>query len=79
MKHIKYHTVGTVPKSNRKIVEKKRQINTSNTQIFPIGAVIGIKSGGVTLVLRAQASLLSEIRGSCKCFPRVNKMLNVTQ
>jgi hypothetical protein len=29
----KYHTVGTVPKSKRKIIETKTKIDTSNTHI----------------------------------------------
>ena len=40
MKNKKYHTVGTIPKSNIKIVERDRidsfnkQIHTLNTQIY---------------------------------------------
>jgi len=33
MKNKKYHTVGTVPKSNRKIVERGK-IDIPNTQIY---------------------------------------------
>ena len=32
MKYKKYHTVGTIPKSNTKIVKKPKKIDTPNTQ-----------------------------------------------
>jgi hypothetical protein len=55
MKHKKYHTVGTIPKLNIKIVENDK-IDASNTQIhdcslpwFGTGSLI--KSGRVKLVL----------------------------
>jgi len=53
MKNKKHHTVGTVPKYNRKIVEK---IDTPNTQIHDhvlswLGICTSIQSGGVTLLL----------------------------
>jgi hypothetical protein len=35
MKNIKYHTVGTIPKANIKIVERGK-INTPNTQIHDL-------------------------------------------
>ena len=37
-----------------------------------------MKGGGVKLVLLAQASLLSEMVWSYKCFPHVNKMSTLT-
>ena len=40
MKNNKYHTVGTVPKSNNKIVEKGKMYTlNSNTQISLIATV----------------------------------------
>jgi hypothetical protein len=49
--------LGTVPKSNRKIVEKGK-IDNLNTPVHDrslswLGAYTSIKSGGVKLVLRA--------------------------
>jgi hypothetical protein len=38
MKNKKYHTVGTFPKSNRKIAERSK-INSPNTQIHGYSAV----------------------------------------
>jgi hypothetical protein len=60
-KNKKYHTVGTVPKS-----QKRGKINTRNTHIHNcllswLVTVTLIKSGGVKLVLWAQTSLLSEM------------------
>ena len=54
MKTKKYHTVRTVPKSNRKIAERGK-IDTPNTQIydgslFMLGTGTSIKSGRVKLV-----------------------------
>ena len=54
MKNQKYHTVGTVLNSNRKIVDRDK-IETTNTQIhdgtlFWLGTGTSIKSGGVKLV-----------------------------
>ena len=52
----KYHTVGTIPKSNRKIVEKGKP-DTCSTQIYDsslswLGNGTSIKkNGGVKLVL----------------------------
>jgi hypothetical protein len=51
----KYHTVGTVPKPNRKIVERAK-INTPNSLIHDhslpwLGTGTLLKSGGVKLVL----------------------------
>ena len=58
MKTKKYHTVRTVPKSNRKIAERGK-IDTPNTQIydgslFMLGTGTSIKSGRVKLVWCAQ-------------------------
>ena len=55
MKNKKYHTVGTIPKSNTKIVENDK-IVAPNTQIHDrslswLGTDISIKSGRVKLVL----------------------------
>ena len=55
MKNKNYHTVGTVPTFNSKIVEKG-QIDTPNTQIHDhslswLGTGTSIKSGRVKLVL----------------------------
>jgi hypothetical protein len=60
-----YHTVGTVPKSNIKIVERGK-IDTLNTLIHDcllscLGTVTSIKSGGVKLVLWAQTSYLNDM------------------
>jgi hypothetical protein len=56
MKIKKYHTVGTVPKYNRKIVERGK-IDTFNTHLhersLSLGICTAIKSGGVKLVLKA--------------------------
>jgi hypothetical protein len=65
MKNNKYHTVGTVPKSNRKIVERDK-IDTSNTQIhdlslFWLATGTPMKSCGVKLVLWPQASSIREM------------------
>ena len=54
MKDKNYHTFRTVPKSNRKIVEKSK-LDTSNTQIHGrslscLGTGTSIKSDGVKLV-----------------------------
>ena len=51
----KYHTVGTVPNSNRKIVERGTT-DTPNRQLHDrslswLGTGISIKSGGVKLAL----------------------------
>ena len=53
-----YHTVGTFPKSNRKIVERGK-FDTPNTQIHDdspswLGTGTLIKSGGDKLVLGSQ-------------------------
>ena len=61
----KYHNVGTILKSNIKIVERG-QMDTPNTQLHDcssswISTGTSIKSGSVKLVLWAQASCLSEM------------------
>ena len=58
----KYHTVGTVPKSNRQIVETGR-IDTPNTQIHDcllcwLGTDTSIKSGRVRLVYKGIAIVI---------------------
>jgi hypothetical protein len=54
-KNKKYHTVGTVPKYNIKIVERGK-IDTFNTHIHELSLSLGIcttiKSGGVKLVVK---------------------------
>jgi hypothetical protein len=65
MNNQKYHTVGTVLKSNLKIVERGKMDNP-NTYIhdkaFPwLGTGTLIKSGGVKLVLWTQTSPLSDL------------------
>ena len=53
MKNRNYHTDGTVPKYNRKIVERD-QIDTPNTQIHDFPGLVqatSIKSGRVKLVV----------------------------
>ena len=82
MKSKKYHTVGTIPKSNIKIV-KRGKIDTPNTQIhdwsiFWLGTGTSIKRGGDILVLWAKISPLSEMMLSCKCFPHVSKIQILT-
>jgi len=62
MKNKKSHTVGTVPKCNRKFLEKK--IDTRNTQMQDcslswLRTVIPIKSSGVKPVLWAQELFLA--------------------
>ena len=41
--------------------------------LFWLGTSISIKSDGLKLVLRVQASPLSEMKRSCKCFPDASK------
>jgi len=64
MKNI--HTVGTVPKSNRKIVERGK-IDTLNTQIYDrslywLGTGISIKSGRVKISFFRKISWLFEFQ-----------------
>jgi hypothetical protein len=68
----KTHTVGTVPKSNRKIVERD-EIDTINTHIHDcsfswFGTGTSVESGWVKLVLWAQISPFSEMMWSLKTF-----------
>ena len=63
MKNQKYHTVRTVPKSNRKIVESGK-IDTSNIHdhsLSWLGTATSMKSGGIKLVSWDQTSPLSEM------------------
>jgi hypothetical protein len=65
MNNKKYHTVGIIPKSNIKILERGK-IYTSNTQIHDrslsfLGTDTSIKSGGVKLAAYAQIFPLSEM------------------
>jgi hypothetical protein len=61
MKNKKYHTVGTIPKSYIKIVERDK-IDTPNTNTWTVSflAVPGtsIKSGGVKLVYKPPLQVL---------------------
>ena len=71
---------GTVPKSERKIIEKGK-IYTPDTHrhhhsLSWLGTGISTKSGWVKLVLWDQTSPLSEIIWSCKSFLHVSKMSN---
>ena len=55
MKSKKYHTFGTIPKSNIKIAERSK-IDIPNPQVHDcsfswLGTCTSIKSGGVKLVL----------------------------
>jgi len=57
LKNKKYHTVGTIPKSNRNIAERGK-IDSLNTQIHDrtlpkLDTDTSIKSGGAKLVSRA--------------------------
>ena len=63
MKNKKYHTVWTLPKSNRKITESK--IDTSNINAWPLTFMAWYRhineSGGVRLDLWTQVSYFSEM------------------
>jgi len=73
MKNKNYKTVGKIPKSNIKIVERGK-IDTPNTQIHDhshswLGTCTLIKqkkSSGAKLVLGTQTSLLSDMMRSYK-------------
>ena len=74
----KYRTVGTISKSNIKIVDRG-EIDTPITQMHYrslswLGTGTSVTSGGVNLVLCTQASPISEMMRSCKCFPHVSNM-----
>ena len=76
MKNKKYHTVRTVPKSSRKIVERGK-IDTPNTQmhdlsLFRLGTGTSVTNGGVILDLLTQAPPLGEIMQSCKWSPHLS-------
>jgi len=81
MKTKKYHTVGTIPKSNTCIkIEERGKMYTLNIQIHDrslsrLGTDTSIKDGGVKLVLLAKISSLSEIMRLCQCFPHVCKSI----
>jgi hypothetical protein len=65
VKNKKYHTVGTIPNFDRRIVEKIKFDNL-NTQIHDrslsrLGTGTSIKSGGIKLILWNQTSPLSEV------------------
>jgi len=82
MKNKIYHTVGTIPTSNIKIVERGT-IDTPNTQIhdrpcYWIGTGTSIKCGGVKLVLWGKTSPLSEMMWSYKCFLHMSKRQDLT-
>ena len=64
MKRKQYHSVGTIPESNIKIVESA-EIDTPNTQIYDrsislLATGTSIKSDGVKLVLWVLFSELAE-------------------
>jgi hypothetical protein len=68
MKNKKDHTVGTISKSNIKIVDRG-EIDTPNTQmhyrsLFLLGTNTSMKNGGAKLVLWAQTSPLGEMMRS---------------
>jgi hypothetical protein len=74
----KYYTLGTHPKSSRKI-EERDEINTLNTQIHDrsfscLGTGISIKIGEVKLILWAYTSPFSIMMRSRKYFLHVSKM-----
>jgi hypothetical protein len=67
-----------ISKSKIKIVERGK-IDTCNTHIHDrslswLDTDTSIKSGGLKLALRAQASLLNVMMRLYKCLPHVNKM-----
>jgi hypothetical protein len=62
----------TIPKSNGKI--DTRIHDRSLTSWLGTYTVISITNSGFKLVLWAQSSPLSEMMGSCKCFPYVGKI-----
>ena len=65
-----------------KIVERCKSdtpnIPIHDRSLYWLGTGTPIKISGVKLVLWAQTSSLSEIMGSCKCFPHVIKMSTLT-
>ena len=71
MKNKKYHSVGTIPTSNIKIVDIGK-VDTPNTQIHDfslswLDTGTSITSGRVKLVIWTQSFPLSEMMRSCKC------------
>jgi hypothetical protein len=82
MKNKKYCTVGTIPTSTIKAVERGN-IDTPHTQIHDrsfswLDTGTSIRSGVVRLVLLAQNSPLSEMMRSCKCVPYESKIPTLT-
>jgi hypothetical protein len=63
IKNQKYHTVRTVPKSNRKIVESGKidTLNIHDRSLYWLGTGTSIKSGGIKLISWDQTSPLSEM------------------
>ena len=81
-KNKKCHTVGTILKSNIKIVERDK-INTLKIQIHDrshscLGTDTSIKCGWIKLVLWSQIFPLSEMMLSYKYFSHVSKMSTFT-
>jgi len=81
----KYHAVGTVSKSNRKLVATEAKIVTSTTHndihdrsLSMLGASTSITNVGVKVVVRSQNSHPSEIMCSWKRFPHVSEMPMLT-
>ena len=75
MKNNEYHTSGTIPKSNIKIVERGK-FDTINKQIrglslFWLCTAISIICGRVKLVLWVQTAPLSEMMQLFKVFPHI--------
>jgi hypothetical protein len=73
----KYHTVGTILKSNKKIPHcqnnskiKYWQLNIQihDRSLFWFGTETSIKSSVVKLILWSKTSPLSEMTWTCKCF-----------
>ena len=78
----KYHTVGTVRKSNRTIVEAPSSSpsipltppHLHDRSLSWLGTDISMQSGRVKPVLWVQASPLSEMMHSYKCSPLVDEI-----
>jgi hypothetical protein len=78
MKNKKYHTVGTIPKSNIIIVGRVKSdtpnIQINNRSLSWLDTGTSIKSGGAKLVLLTQT--YPEMKRSCKCSTK-NKLSRV--
>ena len=65
MKNKKYHTVGTGPKTNRKIVEIGKIDNSSkhkhDCSLSWLGIGTSMKSGGFILVLKCSTNIILEL------------------